>query len=288
LILYEDEKESPLDVVGEIILQRIMLRDPSEGGVFFEVTGSQGSGKTSLIFNLVKKIMEVNPEELVFMRDSIQSPVQFNRFPRWRIMAEDGLKIAFRDIVHNKLLNIPVTRFRDYDDLYSNAKPNTINAVYFNEERKQWFEFINYLRRATHRINHSYLRQDTEEPVWKTVIWDEYEDLCPDNEPKPVWTWIKNFKDEVKNIRKGLVSFLVNTQNKWDVDHRIRGKIMIRAYLKGAKVDKNSPIDQPAVNVLEEVDGKRQAMLDWDARYGKIRFNPYPPKNPLFEVVIKN
>lgn len=281
-----EEEISPLDIVGYEILQRVFLRNPAVGGVFLEVSGVQGSGKTSCLFDITNKIMEKNPDELVFMRDRVNTPVQFNRYPRWRIMAEEGLELKFRDIQKDKYLEIPVTYFKNYEDLYRKAKPGYINVVYFNNERKQWFKFISYLRRTMHRRGHMYLNENIEEPVWKTVIWDEYEDLCPADEEKPLWTMIKNFKDEAKNIRKGLVTLLVDTQNKWDVDYRVRGKLMMRVYLKGAAVDKNSPINQKAINALDQIDGKRQALIDWGARYGKIRFNPYPPRKPLFEVII--
>lgn len=262
-----------------------MLRNPAEGGISLEVTGPQGSGKTSLLFHIWEKIIEKNPDELTFMYDSIESPVMFNRVKNWRIFAEPGLDLTFRDIIRNKFIDYPYYTFKDYEDIYINARPKYINVIYF-KNLTSWIPFLNFLRRSMHRAGHKFLDPEGP-PVWKTVIWDEYEDIAPANEPNPIWTFNRDLANNEKNTRKGLVTKLVDTQNRWDVDHRVRGKLMLRAYLKGAYVDKNSRIKQIAVDSIKSLYGQRQALIEWAAIYGKIRFKAYPPIDPIFEVIQK-
>jgi hypothetical protein len=284
---YEDEEISPIDIAGERLLERLYQRDSHEGGMDLEATGPKGCGKTSLIFDIVSHIMQYNPEELVFMRDRYESPIQFNRFDNWRIFAQNTMTLKFRDIVKNSFFNIPVTTFNTYEEIYNQAKPGTINVVYLQNEY-DWIRkdgFIDYIRRHSHRTGNKYLDQTKTEPIWKTIIFTEYEDVCPINESKPIWSYCKEFAAILKETRKGLTSTFLDTQNSWDCDHRVRGKITMKAYLKGAKVDAISPIEQYAVNSLGQYDGERQVLISWAQSYGKIRFKAFRPKNLLFEVI---
>lgn len=282
----EEDETSPVDIEGEHILQRLYLRDPNEGGMDLEATGPKGCGKTSLIFDIVSHIMKYNPEELVFMRDRYDSPVQFNRFDNWRIFAEKDIELQFRDIKKNTMIQLPVTYFKDYKELYEEAEPGLINVVYLKDEYS-WIRgdgLIDYLRRHSHRTGNKHLDQTKDSIVWKTVIFTEYEDVCPINESKPIWSYCKEFTAVLKESRKGMTSCFFDTQNSWDCDHRIRGKISMKAYLKGAKVDNISPIDQHAVNSLSHFNGERQALVSHAQNYGKIRFKAFRPKELLFEV----
>jgi hypothetical protein len=281
------EEISPVDIAGEQLLKRIYMRDPFEGGMDLEATGPKGCGKTSLIFDIVSHIMKYNPEELVFMRDRYDSPIQFNRFENWRIFAEGDITLRFRNITNNTFFNIPVTTFNNYEELYEQAQPRIINVVYLKDEYS-WIRkdgLIDFIRRHSHRTGNKYLDQSKKTPVWKTIIFTEYEDVCPINESKPIWSYCKEFTGILKETRKGLTSSFFDTQNSWDCDHRVRGKITMKAYLKGAKVDNISPIEQGAVNSLGQYDGERQALISWAQSYGKIRFKAFRPKDLLFEVI---
>lgn len=282
-----NEDISPVDIQGEKILKRIYLRDPHEGGMDLEATGPKGCGKTSLVFDIAQHIMKYNPEELVFMRDRYESPVQFNRFNHWRIFAENGMTLRFRNILTNQRFNLPVTTFDNYQEVYEQAEPGTINVVYLKDEYN-WIRtdgLIDFIRRHSHRSGNKHLDQTISTPVWKTVIFTEYEDVCPINESKPIWSYCKEFTAIMKETRKGLTSSFFDTQNSWDCDHRVRGKITMKAYLKGSKVDHISPIEQGAVNNLKEYNGQRQAYVSHAQQFGMIRFNAFKPKDLLFEVI---
>jgi len=253
---------------GEKIRNRIFNRNKAEGGVTIETVGVQGSGKTSLDLHLAEITRRKYPKELIFYRDSIESPVQFNRVDNWQIYAEEGATLKFRDYDTNKYFDLPVITFKDFNDLYRKAKFKTINVVYFKKEYT-WIDFLNYLRRHMHRGS-----------GWKTVILEEYEDIAPQYAGGKRWRKNLLYSKNAKNIRKGLVNTFANTQSKGDVSHFIRSKLMMRSYLRGSKVDDVSPIEQRFIDKLKI----GEAAIDYGSNFGKITFNPYPPKDPIFEV----
>lgn len=261
---YEDR----LSYEGKKILERIFKRDKAEGGVSVETVGPQGSGKTSFDLHIATKIMEKYPEELIFYRDSVESPVQFNRVDNWRIYAEEGVSLKFRDYSTNRYFDLPVYVFKDFDELYEKAKPGLLNVVYFKKEYT-WIDFLNYLRRHMHRGS-----------GWKSVFLEEYEDISPQYAAGKGWQKNLIYSKNAKNIRKGLVSTFANTQSKGDVSHLVRSKLMMHSYLRGSKVDDISPIDQRAVDKLRV----GEALIDFGSNFGKITFKAFPPKLPIFEV----
>ena len=130
-----------------------------------ETVGPQGSGKTSLGLHFADRIMEKFPEEILFYRDSVESPVQFNRLNKYQIFCENGLRLKFRDYSSNDYFYIPVTVFNGFAELYEKAKPGQLNVVYFIHEYT-WIDFLNYLRRHMHKGS-----------GWKSVFLEEYEDV---------------------------------------------------------------------------------------------------------------
>jgi len=261
-------KVDRMTIEGKKILQNVIFnRDKSEGGFSMETVGPQGSGKTSLDLHIIDKTIEKFRDELLFFRDSTESPVQFNRIDKWHIYGQEGMKLKFRDYDTNKYFNQPVTYFTSFDDIYENAEPGIANVIYFIREHT-WIDFLNYLRRHMHRGS-----------GWKTVFLEEYEDIAPQYAKSTGWKKNQLYSKNAKNIRKGLVNTLANTQNKSDVSYFIRTKLMIRSYLRGAKVDDISPIQQKAVDKLK----MGEALIDYGTNFGKITFDPYRPKQ-IFEV----
>ena len=258
---------SRLTIEGEKIVKRIFQRDKAEGGVSLETVGPQGSGKSSLDLHIASRIMDKFPGEILFYRDSIESPVQFNRVENYQIYVENGLKLKFRDYDTNSYFHMPVTMFNDFDELYEKALPCQLNVVYFIHEYT-WIDFLNYLRRHMHHGS-----------GWKSVFLEEYEDIAPQYAGGKWWKKNLLYSKNAKNIRKGLVSTFANTQSKADVSHFIRNKLMMRSYLRGAKVDQLSPIVQGAIDKLR----MGEAMIDFGSSFGKITFKAFPPKK-IFEV----
>lgn len=257
-----------LSIEGDKILKRIFQRNKAEGGISLETVGPQGSGKTSLDLHIASKIMEKYPEEIIFYRDSVESPVQFNRIDNWKLYAQEGVTLNFRDYTSNSYFDLPVTSFIDFEHLYNIVKPNVINVIYFKNDYT-WIDFLNYLRRHMHRGS-----------GWKSVFLEEYEDIAPQYAGGKQWKKNLLYSKNAKNIRKGLVSTFANTQAKSDVSHFIRNKLMMRSYLRGAKVDDLSPINQHMVDKLKI----GEVAIDFGNNFGKITFNPFPPTSRIFEV----
>lgn len=261
---YEDR----LSREGEKILKRVFKRDKNEGGVSVETVGPQGSGKTSFDLHVATKIMDKYPEEILFYRDSIESPVQFNRVENWKIYVEEGVTLKFRDYNTNKYFDLPVVVFKDFEELFNIAEPCMLNVVYFKKEYT-WIDLLNYLRRHMHRGN-----------GFKSVFLEEYEDIAPQYAGGKQWRKNLLYSKNAKNIRKGLVSTFANTQSKSDVSHFIRSKLMMRSYLRGSKVDDVSPIDQRLVNGLK----MGETIIDFGSNFGKVIFDPFKPDDMIFEV----
>jgi len=243
----------------------IMSRRESQGGCTCEILGPQGTGKTSLMLNYACRIMEENPNEIVIWKDSYQAQCQFNRLKDFELFAEDGVELQFRDIYKDKILDLPVTIFKDNKDLMNKVSAQQLNVVYVKDEVIGYIKLINYLRRHA---------------GWQSIFVDEYKDIAPLNESGLRHRLIGALGKEMSNIRKGLVSMFCNTQAKSQIDWRVRGSFMVYTYLSGAKKDSHSSVYQTAINNLN----KGAAWLSWEGKFGKIFYPPYKPKEPILDV----
>lgn len=268
---FEDDYEQILakkTVNGAKITKRILERNPDNGAVAVEITGLQGSGKTSLELWFADTILKKYPEEMVLWRDSLNSPLQFTKigYGKYKILIEAGSQLKFAYAETLQPANVPFTTFTDMEDLYSKCKKGKINAVYFKDEYS-WIDFIKYLRI---------------QPGWQSVFLDEYEDVCPQRCRGEQWHRNEWFGNNIKLVRKQLVSVFGNTQSNMDVDVRVRNKMMIWIYLFGARVDNMSPIFQKTVSSLKI----GEAWLDWGhSIYGEVKFPAYYPQKPIITAI---
>jgi len=266
------KKQPKKAVQGKILLDRIFERSVDKGAVFLEISGIQGCGKTSLSLGFCDRIIDNNPAEIIYWRESIGSPCQFTKIGRgkYQILSERDYPIEVLEITNN--LNpapIKVIYFNGLDDLVSKAKPQMINVVYF-KKTVTWIDFIQKLGRSAD---------------WQTLVWDEYEDIVPqrcDNTP-PDKQWTKNdiLAGSLKQLRKSRVSLFVNTQSNMDADVRVRSKIMYWIYLYGSRKDKLSPVSRGAIQGL-------RIGVGWvdhgHSLFGQFRFPPYLPKKHVYLV----
>lgn len=264
--LLKERRKNPAIVVGQKIKDRILSRDESLGGIIVEILGIQGSGKTSLLLSIASEITK-NKNEIVFWRESTMSQCQFNRVKNWQIFIEEGLTIEFRDILSNQHQNVPITIFKDFNELMNFAKPGKLNVLYL-KENKRYVDLIKFLRLY---------------PGWQSLFIDEYEDLVPLRCKGEQWHINGEMATEFKNIRRGLLGVFCDTQNPGDIDWRVRSKIMCHIYLNGSKVDLLSPINQGAINALPI----GQMFCDYGhALYGKGSFRAFPPRKPILVAYI--
>lgn len=289
------ERMRPIEEKGEMILEFLLTHKKNPGGSAAEATGAKGSGKTSLFLHIAEIFTKRYPKELLFWRDSIETPLQFVRYPKWDIFVEEGFKFTIRDKNDGgRIVDIPYKMFNSlpmisYDqqkldsdadffkmnqaqiqiqndifkDLCKDARGGRLSVVFFKRENS-WIDFLRYLRGR---------------PDWQTLFLDEYEDIFPYYNTGDRWRQIEWTKNNLKQVRKGLVNVWTNTQTRTDVDWRIRKKMDVWIYLFGAVPDNDSPLVRQAVSSISP----GQGYLDWGrSQYGKMKFSPYPLHEDIF------
>jgi len=271
---FESENEaidlSKSEINAERILKRIHVHDPDAGGMFSEITGSQGSGKTSILLSFMDYTLRNYPEEKVFWSNCYNSPFQFVKIGegRFNIMVKENSGVTFHDR-NNKLKQIfpEVTTFKDNADLYEKALPGKCNAVFF-KDRMEWIGFIHYLRSVGE---------------WVHVYIDEISEIAPAFTSGRAWKKIKDFSLDLKEVRKCMINIHTNTQSVSDIDHRVRSKVMVKIYLPGARTDNISRITQTAIDNLNEdpVNGN-EAYVEYSGKFGRTVFRDiYKPNSKI-------
>jgi hypothetical protein len=259
-------------IEAQNIIRRMHSQDMDSGGVFTQVTGGQGTGKTSIMLSFVKFTMQNYPDQKVFWSDCYKAPLQSLKagLENCHFMVKKGSGVTFHDR-NNKLAevteHINPTYFTvgknaigepDYSDVYKKAKKGKINVVFFGNRHK-WMNFIGWLR-------------DCGE--WVHVYIEEFAEIAPTNPGGEMYKKMLQFADTLKDVRKCMINVYTNTQTPAEVDWRIRKKYMIRIYLPGSKVEGHgyTRVTQKAVdNLLRHPEGN-EAYIDHAGTFGKTRF----------------
>ena len=259
---------SKSEINAERILKRIHIHDLDSGGVFTEITGSQGSGKTSVLLSFMDYRIRNYPNEKIFFSNCYNAPLQFIKIGenKFNIMVKQNSGVTFHDRT-NRLKEIKprITYFKDYNDLYNKAEPGKCNAVFFGD-RLEWIGFIHFLRSVGE---------------WTHIFIDEVSEIAPAFSSGKLWKTIKDFAIDLKEARKCMLNVHTNTQSVSDIDHRVRTKVMVKIYLPGARSDNISRITQVAIDNLNE-DPKRgnEAFLEYSGKFGKTIFKDIYKPNP--------
>ena len=266
----DTRKLSKADVEGEQLWEKIFNRDLNYGGMLVGVFGIMGSGKTSLLHHISKRIMQENPEELVFWREPINNPLQvINNGVDFQIFCEKSHPVYAQQLHGKKLVytdKIKIRKFSGFFNLLNMADPSKINVIYLDDHTR-WLKFIERLKIY---------------PGWKSIIMDEMEDICPMRVHGKAWRMNERFANSLKEIRKCNINLYYNTQNQMDLDYRISSKTMMHIYSYGARKDEHSPVFKGALQNLS----LGSAWIDFArARFGMIRFPPVKPKQPLYYIV---
>jgi len=281
---YNNKKEvSRVEEVGKQLSQRILEHNDEFGGVYVEVTGAQGSGKTSVMLSWMEYLMKHYPKDKVFWGSSYDAPLQFVKlvekdsdFNKIHIMVKEGSNVVFRDRRRKgERLDLNVTYFTDFEDLYKKAIPGKCNAVFIGD-RLKWMDFIHYLRSIYE---------------WKHVFIDEFGEVAPSDQKGRMWKKIKDFSETVKEIRKCDINLFTNSQTATDIDYRVRRKIMVKTFLPGALRDPTSRVTQKAIDNLrrDPINGNF-AFLDAGGLFGRVQFKRiFKPKQDFsWEAKIEN
>lgn len=266
------DKKPKKYIQGKILLDRIFERDADKGAVFVETSGIQGCGKTSLNLGFADRIMEDNPEEIIYWRESVDNPCQWNKIGKgkYQILSEKDNPIEILEITNNlRPAKIPVYYFKGFKELDSMVEPGMLNVVYFKYPSR-WIDLVNYLCNSAD---------------WQSMFWDEYEDVCPSRcsnaEPERQWSKNELLANSLKKIRKSRISIFGNTQSNMDADVRVRSKVMFWIYLYGARRDKLSPVSKSAISSLKIGTG----WVDHGhSLFGQFTFPPYVPMEQIYTV----
>ena len=232
------------------------------------------SGKTSLMLGMVDKILNENQKELVFWREPIANPIQFDKLEHdYQVLTEKTYPLEVYEIQDGEPLiktnHLKIRKFRGVRELISMAKPGMLNVVYLKELFK-WVDLIEILK---------------QDGGWQSIFLDEGEDVFPLRAKEKQWYANERFSNTAKEIRKARINLCYNTQSPLDIDWRIRTKIMVWFFLRGSRGDKYSPVYTGAIHNLEEGQGYVDLA---HTKFGLVRFKPYYPRVKEYIVLPKN
>jgi len=254
-------------------IDRIHTQNEDIGGLFMEVTGIPGSGKTAVILTFLEDILLNHPDQKCFFYDTYGSPFQFVKLPlgSWEIFVEENPgyshDITFFDRDNQEEIDLPIKTFKTFEELWAKATPGKCTAVMFYDTIK-WIDFIEFLNTKS----------------WCHVFLDEYGELFPSNSSGPMYRKIQRATDILKDIRRCRTNIFATTQVTSDVDYRIRSKLMCVAYTYGAKPMARSRVSQMAIDGLDrDITKGNEIWLEYGfGAFGKGRLTKiYKPRKGM-------
>lgn len=240
--------------------------DYNFGGSVCGISGSQGSVKTTVMLDLVEKKIENHPEEILFWRETIKSPMQCQRLLTYdfKIYAENNYDLKFYSPMNRYNVDLEIIRFNDIDHLFDIVQTGVLNVIFF-KSKKKWTDLID--------------KCNIESNIWTTVFLDELEGLYDAGSNNQTddrwWDWMKESGDVIKECRKSHTSLFGNYHDENLIDHRVKGKFMFYLYGFGAVVNsKRSRIRQTMVDGVERGEF---CIASARNRFGKIKIKKYYP-----------
>lgn len=240
----------------KLMQNRILARNPEFGGITLLATGTLGSGKTSFICHIARRILEAGSGEVVYWRgDEACQWVKFlDHDPPVpvKLLVPEGKEVEFFGSTDG--LPEPV-RFSGFRDLVSKADPGAVNVPYLDD-----FELIDFM---TYLQVHYF--------GWTSVFVDECESLAPYGSSGEKFASARRFGEILKNARKFRMSVYANTQAAQDIYWFVLSKFRAYAFLEGARVLKYCPIWKAAIQALRT----GEAWVSTGGLYEKVKFPPY-------------
>jgi len=252
-------KRSKQQRLGQELIERIYKKNINAGGSFSSILGAPGAGKTSGMLSLCNMIMKKNPSELIYWSSSYGAPLQFFPIYKYHILVKEGMDITFFDRFKNEEVNLQVTTFTDFEDLYNKSKTGCLNCVFFGD-RSVWMSWTEFLM---------------SKGGWHTIAFDEISEITPSFTGGQMFKRIGYFANHVVGqTRKCGITILSNTQSPVDTDYRVRKKLNMFIFFAGSRIPKNATrVTQKAVDNLREdhINGS-QCYISAGGRFGVIRF----------------
>ena len=265
----EDYNLSKKDIMGEQLWNKIFERKIFFGGYLVGLFGIMGSGKTSLMHQMAKRIIRENPDEIIFWRESLNSPLQAANFPgEFQVLCERRYPVKIMQLLPNsmKRSDLEPRLFTGFNELMRLVKPGMLNVVFYDKPW-MWIKLMDKLKQRA---------------SWQTIFVDEMEDITPERARGKEWDMNNVFTTSIKEIRKSRVNLIYNTQNSMDVWHGVINKTMIHFYLYGSRSNEFSPVFKAAIQNLKVGSG----WIDYGhSLFGLINFKPVYPKGITYIVV---
>ena len=256
------------------IMHEIFKHNDDRGALSTLSLGMPGSCKTAIDCSFSDYAMENYPDDRIFWRNAIGAPLQFVKVKKWHVYVQKESGIHF----YNRKTNKDVTRkleyagnltwFKDFDDLYSKAKPGICNGVFFkdlhlknvdyDEGTMQWFRFFRYLLR----------KHD-----WVHTIFDEYHEMVKSGSSGQTWREIADHSNDVSNARKCNVVLHGNAHQISEMDYRVVSNIMVFIQMYGARNFQHNMVNKKALAALPKPreDIGAWAWVSTGGRFGKFK-----------------
>lgn len=251
-------------------LYKILYRDYDNdfGAGVVGISGSQGSVKTSVCLDVAEKKMRYHPDEIIFWRETFNSPMQCKRildFP-YKLFVQKGLDVEFVNTSQKRVIHPPLVFFDDIPDLYSKAETQTLNVPFFVSEQS-WSWLIKYCN-----------SNEVAAGDWQTIFLDEmeglYEEGADNQTEEKWWTFNRDSGHIIKECRKSTTGVIGNYHDENLIDHRVRNKFMFYMYGFGAMAGKKTRVRQYAIDKC--VRGEFW-IAETRGRYGKVKIAQYYP-----------
>jgi len=284
---------------GAQLLEQFLKRNLAYGGRVGMITGEQGSGKTSLMLIFASQFVG---KEYVIWRGRFLA--QWHKLSNWqekvRILVHKHDTIEFLKLPYDggesEVLNIPVVRYESAKDVLRLLRKDKINIIYeppgyrISEELVRdvkertglviWPDKLEEEKPAFFWFEMLYRLLTREDRDWYSVFIDEVDDIFPETPTGAQFALQAWVKDILKDLRKALVSLIVSTHTVRNVDWRIKTKIPVYIYLRGAEVRPGSKIKPQFVLLMDP----GYAYIEW-GRFGVFKFNYLP--HPDYDILVR-
>lgn len=279
---------------GDRLLRELLNPENGFGGHLTLITGPIGRGKTSILLAFAKAFAKKGFIVLARGREAFE----FYRLPKWKDLVElwapADHSIKFREYNGGeRLLNLPVNRYDDIDDLLEKVKkrPGKIHVVFYSKKiNESWLK-----ERESEKLIQEQAKSCRETIFWaeffdkaikklagrRTVIAiDEAHELWPSGSSGLLWHQINFTKSRIADFRRFKLNLVMTTHVHNDIDWRVIQKLDYAVYLRGAKVlgravkqrftykldDKHCYIEDPAeygLIPLKKLKETRTILVTW-------------------------
>ena len=248
---------------GKKLVEMVMDRNPDFGGDFIEISGAQGTSKTSCLLTFLGHTLKNHPKEKAFFREQVDAPLQIfklgiENFDKIDFLFQESANVVFRDRAdHLKELDLPHKTFTDFEDLWKKSKRGHITIPVFNKTA-DWLDFLDWLRNAGE---------------WVSIYIDEFGDIAPSNKSGDEYARLVNFANTAGAFRRCMMKVFYTTQTADAIFWMVRSKLMTTIQFRGSKAIKKNRVTQKAIDNLavDPIKGN-QAWIERSGEFGRLRF----------------